>query len=117
MDTPGNAEGILSQTFTVPAGTPTLYFYTWGNLDPVTVNVEVTLPPAQPVVIGTFSPPDLMATDYTCANGVVPVIKSYDLTPYAGQTITLGFDVTSAGYDGTFAQFDDIGFTPPPPTY
>jgi hypothetical protein len=45
------------------------------------------------------------------------VIKSYDLTPYAGQTITLGFDVTSAGYDGTFAQFDDIGFTPPPPTY
>jgi hypothetical protein len=117
IDVPGGADGTLNQTFYVPTGTPTLYMYTWGNLDPVTVTVSVQYADANPVVLGTFTPPTLANSDYTCTPSAVPVIESFNMTPYAGLPVTLTIDATSNGSDGTLVQFDDIGFTQPPPTY
>jgi hypothetical protein len=117
IDVPGGADGTLNQTFYVPTGTPTLYMYTWGNLDPVTVTVSVQYSDANPVVLGTFVPPTLANSEFSCTPGAVPVIKSFDLTAYAGLPLTLTIDATSTGSDGTLVQFDDIGFTQPPPTY
>jgi hypothetical protein len=116
MDVPGGAEGVLSQTFTVPAGSPTLYMYTWGNLDPVNVNIEITPAAGSPAVIGSFTPPQIENSETTCS-GAVPIVESFSLASYAGQTVTLGIDATSGGYDGTIAQFDDIGFSAPPASY
>ncbi len=117
IDVPGGADGTLNQTFTVPTGTPTLYMYTWGNLDPVTVTVSVQYADANPVVLGTFTPPTLANSEYSCTPGAVPVIESFNMTAYAGLPVTLTIGATSNGSDGTLVQFDDIGFTQPPPTY
>jgi hypothetical protein len=117
LDVPLGANATINQTFIVPTGTPTLYMYTWGNLDPVTVTVSVQYADANAVVVGTFTPPPLQASDSTCVPGAVPVIESFNLTQFAGLGVTLTIGATSTGYDGTFANFDDIGFTQPPPTY
>lgn len=116
VDVPGNAVAVLSQTFPVPTGNPTLYMYTWGALDPVTVSILITPSGGSAVDIGDFVPPPLQATETTCS-GAVPVVESFSLSNYAGQMVTLGIWATSGGADGTIAHFDDIGFSVPPTSY
>lgn len=114
MDVPGGAEGVLSQTFTVPSGSPTLYMLTWGNLDPVAVNLDITAGGSQ-TVLASFSPTPLSSTETTCS-GAVPQVMSFNMSAYAGQTVTLGIDATAGGNDGTIANFTNIGFSRPSST-
>jgi hypothetical protein len=58
-----------------------------------------------------YTPPPLFdntaVLPFACT-GNEPVVKSYDLSQYSGQTITIRFEVTSQNCCGTMAMFDDI---------
>ena len=106
IDVPGNADGYVAQSLDLPGAATTLSFRSWGNDDPVTVTISV-VPQGGPVtVLESYVPPALES--HGGCSGNVPVTKSYDLAPFAGQTVTLRFEATASGYNGTIADFDDI---------
>lgn len=108
VDAPGGADGYLSQTITVPGGTPTLSFLTWNNLDPTTVTVSVVNAQGVETVLDTYNPPPVQTSSATCT-GNVPITKSYSLAQFASQTVTLRLRVTSrTGFNGTIANFDNV---------
>ena len=108
IDAPSGADGYFQQTVTLPAGiTSQLTFTTWGHLDPVTATVSVIDSSNNQTVLGTFTPPPLQASPSTCASNT-PTTMSFSLSQFTGQTITIRFEVTSNGNNGTFGDFDSL---------
>lgn len=107
----------------LPSDAPaTLSFRVWGHLDPVTVKV-IIIDTQGPHTLDTFTPPitewsenpNDTSKPIQCT-GNTDITKTYSLAAFEGQTITLRFESTSNGTNGTFADFDDIAITAEEPT-
>jgi hypothetical protein len=100
----------------LPSDAPTtLSFRTWGALDPVTTKVFIIDQQGAENLLETYTPPPMVwspdpyntSVPLQCT-GNQEVTKTYSLAAYQGQTITLRFESTSNGTNGTFAFFDDV---------
>ncbi|HXN85989.1 MAG TPA: hypothetical protein VN867_07950, partial [Candidatus Binataceae bacterium] len=85
-----------------------LTFATWGNVNPVTVTVKVVPANGPAVVLGSFTPPQLMTSDSACASEIAPVTESFDLTQFENQTVTIRIEATATGSDEAIANFDNL---------
>ncbi|TWT43875.1 Ser-Thr-rich glycosyl-phosphatidyl-inositol-anchored membrane family protein [Phycisphaerae bacterium RAS1] len=111
INVPSGAVGYIEQTVTLPEGTVTLTFKTWGEDDPTDVTVFIVNAGGSSTLVDSFSPPSLFQCqgffDCACVSSV-PGSRSVDLSSFHGQTVRLQFRATSGGVNGTFALFDDI---------
>ena len=103
------ADGSLSQTITVPAGHPTLSFwYDPGSTDTICSGAACIYDWQQMQVrntSGTMLAQPLML----CSNSQTWTQVTFDMTPYAGQTVVLWFNVhQDAGGDPTWMYLDDV---------
>ena len=99
MDTAGGASMYIERQFPVPPVSPTLSMRVWGNYDPVTVTISVN-----GQQLDVFTPPPSQ-------KGGTPVNKGYDLSRWAGQTVTIRISQTSGGTTGTFGWYTNIRVT------
>jgi Carboxypeptidase regulatory-like domain len=113
IDVPGGADGYVEQEVTLPDTPTTFSFTTWGNLDPVTATISVVHGGVL-TVLDTYTPPTLQADDAGDCTGNKPIVKSYNLSAYAGQTITVRMEATSGGDDGTIADFTNLSIMASP---
>lgn len=108
IDVPGGADGYVEQQLALPDEASTLRLRSWGHLQAVTATISViTKIDGIEHVLERFTPPRLQASPSACS-GQRPVVKVYDLTPYRGQAVRVRLRATSAGYNGTIADFDDL---------
>ncbi len=107
IDVPGGARGYVQQQITVPAAPGPLTFRTWGNLESVQVTISAVTSDGAAHSLLAYSPPTLQGSVGGCS-GLKPVPESLNVAAYAGQTIGLRLEGTSAGHDGTIADFDDF---------
>ncbi len=108
LSVPSGADGFFEQQVTVPnAAGQEVSFKSWGIISAVTVTVSVVPAIGPPQVIGTFIAPQIMNSDSSCS-GTTPAIKTFSLSAFAGQTVTLRFEATSAGSTGAIANFDNM---------
>lgn len=109
LDVHSNRRGSISQTFKVPADARRLKFRTWTNLDPVTVTLTFGN-----AVLDTFVPPSLHRLSNprdlysVVCTGARPISKTYDVSRFAGQTVTLTLSAAGPGINGTITNFDDF---------
>ncbi len=96
LNVAGGAEGFFEQQLAVPnAAGQVVSFKSWGIISPVTVTVSV-IPSSGPAqVLGSFTAPQIMNPNSSCS-GTTPAIKTFSLNAFAGQTLTLRFEATSA---------------------
>jgi hypothetical protein len=106
LDVPSGANGYIEQQISVPTSAATLTFKTWGNLQTVTATISVVTSSGVQKLL-TYTPPPLQASVTTCSKAA-PVVKSIDLSAFAGQRVTLRVEATSTGFDGTIADFDNF---------
>ena len=108
IDVPSFTDGYATQVVGLPPTAPTLSFRSWGSHDPVSVTVSIeTLSDGMVYDLGTFTPP-LMEGDPGCS-GYSPDTKSYDLSDFSGQTVSLRLRAFGdAHYNGTIASFDNV---------
>jgi hypothetical protein len=99
MDTPFGTSAYIERQFTVPPISPTFSMTVWGNYDPVTVTIFVN-----GQQLDTFTPPPSQ-------KGGTPETKRYDLSQWAGQTVTIRISQTSGGTTGTFCWYKNIVMT------
>ncbi len=111
IDVPGGADGYVEQTITLPQGSTSLSFRSWNDLDATLVTITVVAN-GQTTQLDSYSPPSVYANDSLACSGNTPIIKSYDLSQWSGQTITIRLEATSAGADGTIANFTDVTVAP-----
>jgi hypothetical protein len=98
-----NGDSSVSQTITVPAGSPKLTFWYWGSS---TDTIKYDWQEAQ---IRNTSGATLASVFKACSNAQAWQQVSFDMTPYAGQTIVLWFNDHQDGYgDLTYMYLDDV---------
>ena len=117
IEVPFGADGYVEQQVTIPSAGPHLSFVSWGWEDVIgLVGARVAIVDASGAVhtLDTFTPPPMLnvgdpnnPNDDTCT-GKSPLVKSYDLSAYSGQTIKLRLGATSQNCCGTNALFDDV---------
>jgi PASTA domain len=107
IDVPGGARGYVQQQIAVPAAPGPLTFRTWGNLETVQVTISAVTSNGAAHPLLAYSPPTLQGSVGGCS-GLKPIPESLNVAMYAGQTIGLRLEATSAGHDGTIADFDDF---------
>jgi fibronectin type 3 domain-containing protein len=107
LDTPGGADAYLEQSIALPAAASAqLTFVTWGHNQAVTVTVSLFDQNGTNHVLGQFDPTCKIDSGCTSVES-----KSYDVSSYLGQTVTLRFRCTASGGLGTIADFDNITVT------
>lgn len=115
INVPGNADGYVWQQVQIDDSGGTLSFVTWGNHNPTTVTASVQTVGDDVVHdLETFVTPSLEQPPG--CSGLVPVVKSYDLAPFAGQVVAVRLRATAPGYNGTIANFDDVMIVEPTTT-
>ena len=123
IETPYGANGYVAQQVTVPVSGARLQFVVWGwEGNNATlgfsglVEAYTTIMDANGIehTLDTFSPPVMFTPSGTVSGttavctGKVPVLKAYDLSAYADQTVQLELGSSSANCCGTNAFFDDV---------
>lgn len=115
INVPGNADGYVWQQVQLADSGGTLSFVTWGNHHPTTVTASVqTVGDGVVHDLETFVTPSL--ENPPGCSGLVPVVKSYDLAAFSGQTVAVRLRATAPGYNGTIANFDDVAIVEPTTT-
>jgi len=108
-----NGDSSLAQTVTVPtSGTSTLSFWYWpATTDTITYDwQEAQIRSATGATLASIMKIDTNTQAWTN--------KTFDLTPYAGQTISLWFNVHGDGYgDLTYMYLDDVSLTNSSPAF
>ena len=117
IEVPFGVNGYIEQQVTIPSSAAHLSFLSWGNelgLGEVNAYVIVVDASSSSHPLETFTPPPMLnpgdpnnPDDDTCT-GNSPVLKSYDLSAYSGQTVKLRLGATSENCCGTNAFFDDV---------
>lgn len=107
FDVPGHADGYVQQEITVPAHPGPLTFLTWGNVEPPAVTISAVTAGNVAHELSSYSPPALETGAHACS-GASPVTQEVSLAAYAGQTIGLRIEATSAGDEGTIAGIDNL---------
>jgi hypothetical protein len=115
IDVPGGARGYVQQQIAVPAAPDPLTFRTWGNLEPVQVTISAVTSDGVAHSLLAYSPPTLQGSVVGCSD-LKPIAESLNVAAYAGKTIGLRLEATSAGHDGTIADFDDFSLAGPTST-
>jgi hypothetical protein len=90
-----------------------LGFVTWGHLDPTTTTISVIDAANVLHVLDHFVEPSLeaMVGGSLGCSGAGPLTNSYDLSAFAGQTVTIRLETTAPGVNGTITDFDDVSVT------
>jgi PGF-pre-PGF domain-containing protein len=98
MDVPLGAAAKVEQQITLPQTSDQLVlnFDFWGDDNAVAFTVY-----AGGKLLRSLTPPQI-------THGAKITTKSYDLSEFAGKTITLRFDATSSGGSGTIANVDNV---------
>jgi hypothetical protein len=105
LDTPGNAEGYFQKQFLVPTASPTFAAWIWGEYDPVTVTITVITSGGSTIQLDSFTPNQVL-------NGQTQDSpRSYSLSSWAGQTVTIRIDQKSSGGTGTIAHYKNLEVT------
>jgi len=109
INVPDAADGYVTQDVVLPDAPATLTLLSWNNLDPTTATVSIqTLGDGVVHDLESWAPPPLEGPSLTCS-GAVPIGKSWDLTPFAGQAVALRLRAKGGtGYNGVIADFDDV---------
>jgi large repetitive protein len=107
LDTPGGADAYFEQSIALPSGASgQLTLVTWGHNQAVTVTVSLIDQNGTNHVLGQFDPSCKIDSGCTNVDN-----KTYDVSAYLGQTVTLRFRCTASGGLGTIADFDNITVT------
>lgn len=114
INVPFSSVGALEQDITIgEASSLTLSFLVFGQLDTVNLAVKIVGSVSGQQTLDQFSAVTPIAgysgspPVFTC-NSAVPVTKTYDVSAFKNQTVTLRFEATSSGNDGTFVIIDDV---------
>jgi hypothetical protein len=108
LNVANGADGFFEQQVTVPnAASQVVSFKSWGIISQVTVTVSVIPAVGSPTALGSFTAPQIMNPDSSCS-GTAPAIKTFSLSSFAGQTVTLRFEAASVGTTGAIANFDNM---------
>ncbi len=104
-------DSSIYQQVTVPAGTSELSFWYWpATVDSVTFDW-------QDVYVTNTSGTILATVMHTADNSKKWINKTFDMTPYIGQTVRIEFLVHSDGFgDDTSMYVDDVCLSPTPRT-
>jgi hypothetical protein len=102
----GNGNSTLTQTITVPSGSSTLSFwYNPHTADTITFD-------QQQMQIRSTAGATLATVLNVCSNAGTWTHVTFDMTPYAGQTVVLWFNAHDDGYtappDPTYFYLDDV---------
>jgi hypothetical protein len=110
LDVYSNQDAYIEQRFKVPANASTLSLRVWNSLDPVVATISLNS-----TVLEQFTPPSLQKLRdprdlrSVICTGNSPVTRSYDLSSFRGQTVTLRLRANNApGINGTILIFDDV---------
>jgi bacillopeptidase F (M6 metalloprotease family) len=99
-----NGNSTLTQTITVPTGSPTLSFWYQPHCpDTLTYDqIQMQIQNTSGTVLATVL--------NVCSNTGAWTQVSFDMTPYAGQTVVLWFNDHDDGYagDATYFYLDDV---------
>jgi uncharacterized membrane protein len=102
-----NGNSTLTQTITVPTGSPTLSFWYQPHCtDTITYDqIQMQIQNTAGTVLATVL--------NVCSNTGAWTQVSFDMTPYAGQTVVLWFNDHDDGYAGdpTYFYLDDVSVT------
>ena len=101
LDTPGNAEGYFQDQFPVPTASPTFTAWIWGAYDPVTVTITV-ITSSGSTQLGSFTPNQVQQGQAQDSP------RSYSLSSWAGETVTIRIDQKSSGNTGTIAYYKNL---------
>ena len=105
-----NGDSSFYQTVTIPAGSYTLSFWYWPY------SMDILPDDWQAVYVEDTSGNILGTLMTTCDNSQDWIHRSYDLTPYAGQTVRIEFLVHQDGAnDDTGMYLDDVTICPSSP--
>ncbi len=129
IEVPFGADGYVEQPVAVPPSGGQLSFLSWGWESNNTalgfsglVDAYVRIVDVNSVdhPIETYTPPPMFIPGggivQDVCTGNSPVLKTYDLSAYSGQTVKLRLGATSENCCGTNAFFDDVVVAPVPPT-
>jgi len=102
-----NGQSTLTQTVTVPSGSSTLSFWYQPRCPDSLLYDQIQMQ------VRSTSGSTLAAPLNACSNSGTWTQVALDMTPYAGQTVVLWFNVHDDGYptDPTYALFDDVSLT------
>jgi bacillopeptidase F (M6 metalloprotease family) len=105
-----NGDSFITQNISVPSGTQTLTFYYWpSTTDSITYDW-------QEAQIRNTAGSTLASVMKVCSNAQAWQKVTFDMTPYAGTTVQLYFNVHGDGYgDLTYMYLDDVSVSAPPP--
>jgi hypothetical protein len=105
-------DGSFYQQITVPAAGGTLSYWWWGG---TTDSIAFDW---QDAYVTNTSNTILATISHTCASTGGWVHKTFDMTPYAGQTVRVKFLVHQDGFgDDTWMYVDDVQLTSPNANY
>jgi hypothetical protein len=105
-------DGSFYQQISVPAAGGTLSYWWWGG---TTDNIFFDW---QDAYVTNTSNTILATISHTCASTGGWVPKTFDMTPYAGQTVRVKFLVHQDGFgDDTWMYVDDVQLTSPNANY
>ncbi len=129
IEAPFGANGYVKQQITLPGSGTRLSFLSWGweGYGPQfqysgLVNAYVSIVDSNGVVhtLETYTPPPMFipgaGNSPDVCTGNSPVLKSYDLSAFAGQKVELRLGVTSENCCGADGFFDDVQVTTLPLT-
>jgi YVTN family beta-propeller protein len=115
LDVPFGSQGYIEQTVELPPSPSVLALTAWGSLDPTVATVSIVDQSDVEHVLETFTPPPTGALfpNGTCCQclAVSPLHKTYPLSDFAGQSVTIRLRATAPGNNGTIANFDDVSIT------
>ena len=107
-----NGDSSFYQQITVPAAGGTLSYWWWG------VTADVPFFDFQDVYVTNTSGTILATISHTCTNTGGWVKQTFDMAPYAGQTVRIKFLVHEDGHgDNTAMYVDDVELTSPNANY
>jgi hypothetical protein len=104
--TPFAGNSTLTQTVVVPAGNPTLTFWYQPHCTDTIAYDQIQMQ------LRSTAGATLASVLNVCSNAGAWTQVTYNLAPYAGQTVILWFNVHDDGYpiDPTYALLDDVAF-------
>lgn len=110
LDVYSNQDAYIEQRFKVPANASTLSLRVWNSLDPVVATISLNS-----TILEQFTPPSLQKLRdprdlrSVICTGNSPVTRSYNISSFRGQTVTLRLRANNApGINGTILIFDDV---------
>ncbi len=108
------SNGFLEQWLTIPSGGARLSFHTWGQYkqnNPTIGTVVIVDGIENRFTLDTFAPPSIQNDNGSC-NGASPVLRTFDLSGFAGQTVRLRLSGEASECCSALIMYDDVQIVP-----